>query len=537
MRALLTRLLGRMSLAGRITALIVVVMTFGLALAGVGTVSIIRDAQVADIDGELDQAMRAFTSEEITRSDSPEQCDLAQRMPNTYYLGVADPSGTVLCDNKLPGASNPDLTDLSLGTVAEQDRAFTLTSIDGMTRWRTLIAPSTVSGTGELLVSIVAVDMTSAESSTTNFLLVFVGFSLLAVVLGAALTRILAVSTLRSLRKTAAEAQRFADGDYDTRLTGEHPRTEVGSLQLSLNTMLDRIEAAIEQRDDSVARMRQFVGDASHELRTPLVAVRGYAELYRMGAISQPEDVKNAMERIEGEAKRMGRLVEDLLQLARLDERRPLDLQPLDLVPLVNDAASDTRVGTPDRRITVVPIDADAHGPVAGMVDDGAPQTGVFTPPPLTPPAVVLGDEHALRQLISNLIGNATRYTPDGTPIELGVGVSTRRREAVVLVIDHGEGIPVELRDRVFQRFFRADSSRARDTGGTGLGLAIVRGIVRAHSGRLDVVDTPGGGATFRIAIPLADEAAVMQLSERLRPEGTLTSTGSNPQGRLHSHG
>ncbi len=528
MRASLTRLLGRMSLAGRISALIVVIMAFGLALAGVGTLSIIRDAQVADLDSELDQAMRAFTSEEITRSDSPEQCDLAQRMPNTYYLGVADASGTVLCDNKLPGPSNPDLSGLSLGTVAEEEGAFTLVSIDGQTEWRTLVAPSTVSGTGELLVSIVAVDMAATESSTTTFTIVFAGFSLLAIVLGAALTRILAVSTLRGLRKTAAEAQRFADGDYDQRLTGEHPRTEVGSLQLSLNTMLDRIEAAIEQRDESVARMRQFVGDASHELRTPLVAVRGYAELYRMGAITDPADVKNAMERIEGEAKRMARLVEDLLQLARLDERRPLDLQPLDLVPLVNDAASDTRVGAPDRRVTVLPIDVDALGPVAGAED--APQTGVFTPPPLTPPAVVLGDEHALRQLLSNLIGNATRYTPDGTPIELGVGVSSRRREAVMLVIDHGDGIPAELRDSVFERFFRADSSRARDTGGTGLGLAIVRGIVRAHSGRLDVVDTPGGGATFRIAIPLAGEAAVMELSERLRPEGMTTTSGSNPQ-------
>jgi len=518
----LARLLGRTTLAGRISALIVVVMTLGLALAGVGTLSIIRDAQVADADVELEQAMRAFTSEPITRTDAPEQCDLAQRMPNTYYLGVADAAGTVLCDNKLPGPANPDLSGLSLGTVAEEDSAFTLSSVDGQKRWRTLVAPSTVEDTGELLLSVVAVDMTSLEATTTTFTLVFTGFSMLAVVLGAALTRILAVSTLRGLRKVAAQAQRFADGDYDTRLTAEHPHTEVGSLQLSLNTMLDRIEAAIEQRDASVAQMRQFVGDASHELRTPLVSVRGYAELYRMGAISRPEDVANAMERIEGEAKRMARLVEDLLQLARLDERRPLDLQPLDLVPLVNDAASDTRVGATDRQVAVLPVAADAIGPVAGAADD-APTSGVFTPPPLTPPAIVLGDEHALRQVISNLIGNALRYTPEGTPIELGVGVSTRRREAVVLVIDHGEGVPEELRSRVFQRFFRAEGSRARELGGSGLGLAIVAGIVRAHSGRVDVVETPGGGATFRIAIPLADDAAVMALSQRLRPDVTAS--------------
>lgn len=530
----LERLLGRFTLAGRISALIVVVMTLGLALAGIGTLSIIRDAQIADADRGLEQAMRAFTSEPVTRSDSPEQCDLAQRMPNTYYLGVADASGTVLCDNKLPGPENPDLDSLTLGTVAEEESAFTLPSIDGQRQWRTLVAPTTVEGSGELLISVVGIDMAALESTTATFMLVFAGFSLLAIVLGAALTRILAVSTLRGLRKVAAQAQRFADGDYDTRLTGEHPRTEVGSLQQSLNAMLDRIEAAIEQRDASVAQMRQFVGDASHELRTPLVSVRGYAELYRMGAISRPEDVANAMERIEGEAKRMARLVEDLLQLARLDERRPLDLQPLDLVPLVNDAASDTRVGAPDRHVSVVPVEADAMGPVAGAIDDDAPQSGVFTPPPLAPPAVVLGDEHTLRQVISNIIGNALRYTPEGTPIELGVGVAARRREAVVLVIDHGEGVPEELRERIFQRFFRADTSRARETGGSGLGLAIVEGIVRAHSGRLDVSETPGGGATFRIAIPLASDEAIMELSHKLRLEST-PNTVTDPQARRRS--
>ena len=158
--------------------------------------------------------------------------------------------------------------------------------------------------------------------------------------------------------------------------------------------------------------------------------------------------------------------------------------------------------------------------------------TGLFTPPPLAPPAVVLGDEHALRQVISNLIGNALRYTPEGTPIELGVGVATRRREAVVLVVDHGQGVPEELRERIFQRFFRADTSRARETGGSGLGLAIVAGILRAHNGRIDVVETPGGGATFRIAIPLASDEAVMTLSHKLRPAHT-PNTVTDPQGRV----
>lgn len=535
MLARLRELLARTSLAGRISALIVVVMALGLALAGVGTLSIIRDSQVAEADGELEQAMRAFTSEPITRSDRPEQCDLAQRMPNTYYLGVADAQGTILCDNKLPDPSNPDISQLSIGTVAQQERAFTTLSNDGLTQYRMLLSPSTVEGTGELLVSIVAVDLRSQDQTTGTFMLVFAGFSVLAIILGAALTRILAGSTLRGLRRVAAQAQRFADGDYDTRVTGAHPRTEVGSLQLSLNTMLDRIEAAIEQRDASVAQMRQFVGDASHELRTPLVSVRGYAELYRMGAITRPEDVQNAMERIEGEAKRMARLVEDLLQLARLDERRPLDLQPLDLVPLVNDAASDARVQAPDRRIAVLAIDPDQMGPIEDGDDDQP--TALFTPPPLTPPAIVLGDEHVLRQVIANLIGNAMRYTPEGSPIELGVGVSPRRRQAVALVIDHGDGVPKEIRRRIFQRFFRADTSRTRETGGSGLGLAIAQGIVRAHGGRIDVVETEGGGATFRIAIPLAGDDAVIALSERLRRDLPTATPLDDPQRRAARRG
>lgn len=528
MRSRIRDYLGRMSLAGRITTLIVIIMSLGLALAGIGTLSLIRDAQTTEIDRELDEAIVAFASEPTTRSDRPEQCDLAQRMPNTYYLGVIDSAGTIVCDNKLPSTSNPDIDALSLATLAREDEAFTMLSADGGTRWRTVLAPSAVEGTGELLITVVAADLTSVESSTANFTIVFAGFSLLAVVLGAALTRILAVSTLRDLRQVAKQAQSFADGDYETRLGGAHPRTEVGSLQLSLNTMLDRIEAAIEQRDASVAQMRQFVGDASHELRTPLVSVRGYAELYRMGAISRPEDVASAMERIEGEAKRMARLVEDLLQLARLDERRPLDLRPLDLVPLVNDAASDTRVTAPDRRVQVLPMDPDAMGPV----DDGEPgpvTNEVFTPPPLTPPAIVLGDEHSLRQVIANIIGNALRYTPEGTPIELGVGVSARRREVIVLVVDHGEGIPQEARRKIFQRFFRTEKSRARELGGSGLGLAIVEGLVRAHGGRIDVVETPGGGATFRIAIPLAGDEAVMELTQRLRSEHLTTSDPQAP--------
>ncbi|MFZ2964168.1 MAG: sensor histidine kinase, partial [Rhodoglobus sp.] len=276
--------------------------------------------------------------------------------------------------------------------------------------------------------------------------------------------------------------------------------------------------------------------------------VRGYAELYRMGALTKPEDVAQAMERIEKEAIRMGELVEDLLELARIDEAKPLQLAEVDLVPLASDAALDAMASAPDRIVAVVGTDvvpADRH------VEEADPPTKVLELPELTAPAtpsrgvaatlatgpiafanatlarmrrsrtralepvvvaeppapelraIVLAEENKLRQVLANLIGNALRFTPAGSPIEIGVGVDAERRVAILSVIDHGEGIPPQIRDKIFQRFWRADTSRTRDTGGSGLGLAIVSAIIQAHQGEVEVVETPGGGATFRVLLPL----------------------------------
>jgi two-component system OmpR family sensor kinase len=298
--------------------------------------------------------------------------------------------------------------------------------------------------------------------------------------------------------------------------------------------------------------MRRFVGDASHELRTPLVSVRGYAELYRMGALQTPEDVAQAMDRIEKEAIRMGLLVEDLLELARLDETKPLDLHPVDLVRIAQDAAMDAMAGAPGRVVTVltpdpvpaaepvepaepgldtvpmtIPDDASrragATGPIAfagsalarlrrgtrarrvttGPLPVATAEKVVLTAPPAEP-AVVMGAENKLRQVVTNLMGNALRYTPEDTPIEISVQVDHQIDRAILEVRDHGEGIPPQIREKIFQRFWRADTSRARETGGSGLGLAIVSSIISAHHGTVEVVDTAGGGATFRVALPLA---------------------------------
>ena len=225
--------------------------------------------------------------------------------------------------------------------------------------------------------------------------------------------------------------------------------------------------------------MRQFVADASHELRTPLAAVRGYAELYRQGAVREPAEVASAMTRIEGEAGRMGGLVEDLLVLARLDDQRPLTITPVDLTVIAADAAQDARAIDPSRRIEVLGLD----GPLG--------------------PATAPGDDAKLRQLVANLVSNALNHTPAGTPLEIAVGIRPGDGLAVLEVRDHGPGVDPDKARKVFERFYRADPSRSRGTGGgNGLGLAIAAAIVSAHHGRIGVAETPGGGATFVVELP-----------------------------------
>jgi nitrogen fixation/metabolism regulation signal transduction histidine kinase len=210
--------------------------------------------------------------------------------------------------------------------------------------------------------------------------------------------------------------------------------------------------------------MRQFVADASHELRTPLAAVRGYAELYRQGAVRDPADVASAMTRIEGEATRMGGLVEDLLMLARLDDQRPMRIAPVDLTVLAADAAQDARAIDPTRQITISGL----SGPLG--------------------PTMVPGDDAKLRQLLANLVSNALNHTPHGSPIEVAVGTRESDQHVVLEVRDHGPGVDPEKARKVFERFYRADPSRARGSGGgNGLGLAIAAAIINAHHGRIGV--------------------------------------------------
>jgi two-component system, OmpR family, sensor kinase len=343
----------------------------------------------------------------------------------------------------------------------------------------------TVSGTGEVShyrvfvdneqgnTLVVAVPLDDVQSTLDRLLLLEIGISGGVTVLLLAATWFLVRRGLRPLQRMGETARTIVASDMSRRVAPASDSTEVGRLGLALNTMLDQLEAAFAERAASEQRLRHFVSDASHELRTPLTSMRGYAELLRRNPDMSAEDIILAMRRIEDQAERMGILVDDLLLLARLDQGRPLERTPVDLEAMVTDAVSDARVSDPHRTI-------------------GAR---------VTAPLLVTGDDARLRQALGNLIRNALVHTPQGTPVE--VALRQEGEDAVLEVVDHGPGIAPGAAERIFERFYRADPGRSRDQGGSGLGLSIAAAIVGAHGGRISVHPTEGGGATFRIELPL----------------------------------
>jgi len=280
---------------------------------------------------------------------------------------------------------------------------------------------------------------------------------------------------LRPLERMGVTAGAIAAGDLSRRVEPATERTEVGRLGLALNAMLQQIERAFTEREATAERLRRFLADASHELRTPLASIRGYAELFRIGAVSSPAEIRKAMTRIEDEAARMGVLVDDLLTLARLDELPEVTYGPVDMTQLAGDAVEDARAIAADRQIEL-------HS---------------------TGPALVLGDPHHLRQVIGNLMRNAIVHTPAGSPID--VNVTAADAEVAVEVRDHGPGLPADADAAIFERFWRADPGRGRGKAGAGLGLAIVASVVEAHGGKATAVNSPGGGASFVVRIPALD--------------------------------
>lgn len=351
------------------------------------------------------------------------------------------------------------------------------------------------------------------------------------VLLGGSLSALIIRRTLQPLKRIEKTAAQIAAGDLSQRVPPAPENTEVGSLSSSLNIMLARIERSFHEQEQTTEKMKRFVSDASHELRTPLAAIHGYAELYTM-----QRDMPGALERadesiahIERSSQRMTVLVEDLLSLARLDEGRGIDMtQEVSLTSLVTDATDDLHALDPEREVTLGTVTlkpADGEHPCTLEAVDGQLQ-----------PITLIGDASRLRQVVTNIVGNVHRYTPSDSPVrvsmgtmlasinqrdlatlpsndaslrqfldaaEVGQSMSTGTAYAVLCFEDHGPGVPTETRSQLFERFFTADPSRARAKGGTGLGLAIAQSVVRAHQGFICATDTPGGGLTFTIVLPL----------------------------------
>ena len=354
--------------------------------------------------------------------------------------------------------------------------AYAATIVDGSS-----LAPGTV---------VVGVPLAEVDQTLAELIGLEVVLTLLAMAGAALVARPLVKRSLRPLNRVAATAQQVSQLQLDKgevalpiRVPPEdaNPTTEVGRVGQALNHMLTNIDGALAARQASEMKVRQFVADASHELRNPLAAIRGYAELTRRGRDELPADAVYAMSRVESEATRMSRLVEDLLLLARLDSGPDLDVRQVDLTELVINAVSDARVAGPEHTWTLALPEA---------------------------PVVALGDPHRLHQVIANLLANARTHTPPGTRVETGLTVAGDR--AVVTVADDGPGIPAEIQAHVFERFSRADTSRVRAVGAasgasTGLGLAIVAAVVEAHHGEVSVTSTPGR-TVFSVRLPLAPE-------------------------------
>jgi two-component system OmpR family sensor kinase len=578
----------RISLRTKITGVTVLMLTLGLMVSGIGTAAMLRsyveDQMSAKLSSIASGTLDRYFIDESTSDASPDAESRKFSESDQVYIAVYDEETSKLdvtnWDGR-PAESRPRVpATLTRGEVNALNSegsgyaTFALEDANGDKTFRAVGALMLADSHGNYSPIIIAISSKDTESLIAVYLTIFFGFGVGVVLVGALLTRMLVTTTFTPLREVEATAAAIADGDFSQRLGGATPNTEVGRLNRSLNTMLNRIDRAFRDRARTIDQMRRFVGDASHELRTPLVSVRGYAELYRMGALQTPDDVAQAMDRIEKEAIRMGGLVEDLLALARLDEAKPLELAEVDLVPLARDAALDAMAAHPTRTVTVFTPDdlhsADAAGIPIGsspaLVDPASdrPSTGAIsfagatlarlrgrrprsesaaasarrgsgsvseqgtsprdetsardpkrTPAPLTASgvqqAVVLAEENKIRQVITNLMGNAVRFTASDSPIDIRVSADASTERAMIEIVDHGEGIPPQIREKIFQRFWRADTSRTRETGGSGLGLAIVSSIVAAHNGSVDVVETPGGGATFRVQLPLAGSAAAPQ--------------------------
>jgi two-component system, OmpR family, sensor kinase len=466
----------------------------GLTASGIAVTSILRHSQIKRVDQMLEEASRRGWAQAPLGASPVRLGPTPEGPPSNYYLRAISPDGrtwTVVNDRNgepaLPADNDVGPAPTTVGSVDKSG-----------VQWRVL----TVHGPHGRVVT-VAYDLSDVQQTVRSLAWSQLG-------IGTAVLLVLGVAgywavhrSLRPLTEVEQTAAAIAAGQLDRRVPERDPRTEVGRLSSALNGMLAQIQRALassessaEKARSSEERMRRFITDASHELRTPLTTIRGFAELYRQGAA---RDMEMLMSRIESESRRMGLLVDDLLLLARLDAQRPLDQNRVDLLTLATDAVHDARAVAPERRIAMEVVD----GP-------GTPE--------------VLGDEPRLRQVLGNLVTNALQHTPETADIIVRVG--TEGDDAILEVVDQGPGMSREDSLRIFERFYRTDSSRARISGGTGLGLSIVDSLVLAHGGNVTVTTAPGQGCRFYVRLPRIGDAPARVGSGRdqgsTRPAGRV---------------
>lgn len=456
-----------MSLRRRLLVGLVVLVSAGLLASGFAVYTVLEGFLRGRIDQQLADSRQAVLNE-LAQGELFAGSFASGRsvIPSGTYGELRRPSGLVVRYFQ-PGRPVP-----SLPPTAGQGERFMTVSSDAGLAFRAMSTTLDEDLAGGTLF--VALPLDEVEQTLRRLLATEIVVAAAVLALLAGLSFWVVRLGLRPLEEIASTAGAIAEGDLTRRVPRDEPNTEIGRLGRALNRMLTQIESAFAERTESEERLRRFVADASHELRTPLTSIRGYAELFRRGASERPEDLSRSMRRIEEEAVRMGMLVEDLLLLARLDQGRPLEVESVALGDLVRDAVDDFRAVDRGR-----PIDLEA--------DEGV---------------VVPGDEARLRQIVNNLLSNARTHTPPGTPVH--VRVTNGDGRARLEVTDEGPGLPAEVVEKVFERFYRADPARARATGGTGLGLSIVAAIAAAHGGSVDAGTGPGGrGARFTVELPI----------------------------------
>ncbi|HKI42102.1 MAG: HAMP domain-containing sensor histidine kinase [Mycobacterium sp.] len=452
-----------------LVAATLILVACGLVVSGVAVTSILRHSLINRVDQTLLEASRGWAQAPRRQSPPPYDSPDPGRPPSKFYVRGVGTDGkpfTAINDRNAEPALPPD-NDVGPNPT-------TLPSVNGSDiQWRA------VSVRGPHGLTTVAIDLSDVQHTVSSlvWLQIGIGVAVLAVVGLAGFAVV--YRSLRPLAEVEQTAAAIAAGQLDRRVPERDPRTEVGRLSAALNGMLAQIQQALASSESSAEkargseeRMRRFITDASHELRTPLTTIRGFAELYRQGAA---RDVAMLLSRIESEASRMGLLVDDLLLLARLNVQRPLEHNRVDLLALASDAVHDGQAIDPNRSITLQVLD----GP-------GTPE--------------VVGDEPRIRQVLSNLVANALQHSPPSADVVVRVG--TEGDDAVLEVADKGPGMNGQDASRVFERFYRTDSSRARASGGTGLGLSIVDSLVRAHGGVVDLKTAPGEGCCFRVTLP-----------------------------------